>query len=346
MKRSHCIVVLLTLLAVPPSPVAPIWGRKSFDGIGVRNAHAMTYDGRRGRVILFGGADESKVCADTWEWDGERWIRVSQTGPGPRTFPAIAYDDARKKVVLFGGNRVLFGKTPDENRFLGDTWEWDGETWTQIMVAGPAPRAEAAMAFDSRRRRMMLFGGHNRAGSEGGRFGDTWEWDGKRWVEMKTSGPSPRNGAAQVYDSGRGKIVLFGGSTAEAVSGETWEWNGTQWVKNEAALAQGRFNSVMAYDSSRQKVIRYGGRYAGKPLGDTWQYDGRTWVQLTTIGPTPRNHTAMVYDPKRKTIVLFGGHDFGLHDEVNVFGDTWEWDGAKWLLMDVGKVMKRNDNGH
>src|SRR5262245_48774536 len=100
MKSSHCIVVLLTLIAVMPSPVAAIWGRKIFDGIGVRNAHAMTYDGRSGKVLLFGGADESKVCADTWEWDGKSWIQVSQKGPGPRTFPAIGYDGARKRVVL------------------------------------------------------------------------------------------------------------------------------------------------------------------------------------------------------------------------------------------------------
>ncbi|HEX6623531.1 MAG TPA: kelch repeat-containing protein, partial [Pyrinomonadaceae bacterium] len=235
----------------------------------------MTYDSGRGRVILFGGADESKVRGDTWEWDGRRWSLVSQAGPGPRTFPAMAYDSLRKKSVLFGGNRVLFGKNPDENRFLNDTWEWDGERWTRIQAEGPSPRAEAAMAFDSRRGRVVLFGGHDRAGEAGRRLGDTWEWDGKRWMEMKVTSPSPRNGAAQVYDVVRGNIVLFGGSTQTGVSGETWEWDGKQWVENRAALTQGRFNCVMAYDSARRKVIRFGGRYAGKPLGDTWEYDGK-----------------------------------------------------------------------
>ena len=69
----------------------------------------MVYEGSRGRVILFGGADDSKVCGDTWERDGRKWKRIAITGPGPRTFSAMAFDSVRKKVVLFGGNKVLFG---------------------------------------------------------------------------------------------------------------------------------------------------------------------------------------------------------------------------------------------
>ena len=314
--------------------------------IGVRNAHAMAYDGNRGRVILFGGADDSKVCGDTWEWNGDKWIRISIDGPGQRTFPALAYDHRRKKVVLFGGNRVLFGRSPEENEFLNDTWEWDGQKWTQMNVTGPSPRAEAAMAFDIRRGRVVLFGGHDRAGEAGSRLGDTWEWDGKRWIEIKVTGPSPRNSAALVYDSARGKIVLFGGSTREGVSGETWEWDGRQWVENRAALTEGRFNSVMAYDDARRKVIRYGGRYAGKPVGDTWEYDGKEWKQISSTGPAARNHTAIAYNPQSKKIVLFGGHDFGTHDPANVFGDTWEWEGKSWRQKGPGEVRKRANDTH
>jgi hypothetical protein len=346
MKGAQCILVLPTLLIFSPAAATADWGQKTFPEIGVRNAHAMAYDSRRGRVILFGGADALKVCGETWEWDGQRWMLVSQIGPGPRTFPAMAYDSLRKRVVLFGGNRVLFGKNPDENRFLDDTWEWDGQRWIQIKVAGPPPRAEAAIAFDSRRGRVVLFGGHNRTGEVGSRLGDTWEWDGKRWTQVKVTGPSPRSGAAQVYDSLRGKIVLFGGSTQREVSGETWEWDGKRWVETRTALTQGRFNCVLAYDGARRKVIRFGGRYAGKPVGDTWEYDGKGWKQLSSTGPAPRNHTAMVYNSRRKKIVLFGGHDFGLHDEVNIFGDTWEWDGDEWSRKEVGEVKKRIDNGH
>ena len=261
--------------------------------IGVRNGHALAYDSKRARLVLFGGADESKVCGDTWEWNGKNWYLVSQVGPDARTFPALAYDSVRQKVIVFGGNRVLFGRRPAESRFLDDTWEWDGRKWTQIKAPGPSPRAEAAIAFDAKRRRVVLFGGYDRIDEKLNRMGDTWEWDGFSWTQIKVTGPSPRNGAALVYDSVRGKIVLFGGGTTKGVSGETWEWDGKEWTENRGALTQGRFNSVMAFDVARRKVIRFGGRYGGKPFGDTWEYNGKTWTLLTTSGPTARNHSAM-----------------------------------------------------
>jgi hypothetical protein len=272
-----------------------------------KNAHALAYDSKRGRVVLFGGADAAEVLGDTWEWDGSRCTQISTTGPGPRTFATMAYDSARRRVVLFGGNRVLFGKTLADNIYLDDTWEWDGQTWLQIKVSGPPPRAEAAMVFDSRRGRVVLFGGHNRASGERNWLGDTWEWNGKTWTQVSTIGPAPRNGAAMVFDNDRGRTVLFGGSAGGVACGETWEWDGKQWVENRLAATEGRFNSVMAYDEGRHRVIRFGGNFAGTRTGDTWEYNGKLWKQLSSIGPAARNHSAMVYDVRRKKMILLAG---------------------------------------
>lgn len=314
--------------------------------IGVRNAHAMVYDSDRKRVVLFGGADESKVCNDTWEWDGKVWTRVAITGPAPRTFPAMTYDNIRKRVVLFGGNRVLFGNSPAENTFLDDTWEWNGKTWQQIKVKGPVRRAEAVMSFDSNRGCAVLFGGHNLSGTTRQRLGDTWELDGVKWRLANNNGPSPRNGAAQVYDTHRKRVLLFGGSTADSVSGEIWEWDGKDWTENKNHSSEGRFNAVMAYDIAQQQVIRFGGRYKGKPLGDTWKYDINGWSRLNVSGPSPRNHSAMVYDAHRKKMVLFGGHDLGVSKDVKVYGDTWEWNGTSWNRIYTAETKTRVENGH
>jgi hypothetical protein len=173
------------LNAVPPRVGSP----------GVRNAHGLAYDAERARVLLFGGADEKSVRSDLWEWDGETWRLVASGGPPPRTFPALAYDRRRGRLVVFGGNRVLFGTDADSDTFLNDMWEWYQGVWHHVRVATPPARAEASMAYDSARGRLVLFGGYRSAQGGRERFGDTWEWDGSSW-EQKRSRSDPRPGTA------------------------------------------------------------------------------------------------------------------------------------------------------
>ncbi len=310
--------------------------------IGLRNAHAMAYDAHRERIVLFGGADTSAVAGDTWEWNGAGWVRVSVAGPEPRTFPAMTYDGRRRRIVLFGGNRVLFGKDPSaDDTFLGDTWEWDGRTWRRVATSGPPARAEAAMAFDEKRGRAVLFGGYDRVDGKIRRLGDTWEWDGTRWLAIPVAGPSPRNGAAQVFDRRRGAIVLVGGRAETGTSAETWDWNGARWSNDLAALAEGIFNCALAYDDTRARIVRFGG-YRGKArVGETWELDGASWTLKSSTGPAARNHAAMAYDARRQRTVLFGGHDWD-----HVFGDTWEWDGTRWRLRETTEPRAHVDNGH
>src|SRR5262245_30251395 len=63
----------------------------------------------------------------------------------------MAYDSLRGVTVLFGGWN---GREAD-----GETWEWDGNTWTLRATTGPSPRTEHAMAYDSARGVTVLFGG-------------------------------------------------------------------------------------------------------------------------------------------------------------------------------------------
>jgi hypothetical protein len=305
---------------------------------GVRNAHALAYDAGRGRVVLFGGADEGRVRGDLWEWDGAGWRLLAAEGPPPRTFGALAYDRARQRLVLFGGNRVLFGTGKEQDTFLDDMWEWHHGGWHRVGATTPPARAEAGMAYDSRRKRLVLFGGY-RASAEGRvRLGDTWEWDGTRWEEKHPpAAPSPRNGAAMTYDPVRGRVLVFGGSGRSA---DTWEWDGTSWTRIEAPAAA-RFNSAMAYDAAERAVLRFGGWNGEGREGDTWRFDGRRWERLELPGPEPRNHASMAYDERRRAVVLFGGHD-----GARVFGDTWEWRRGRWSRPAFETPRQRLDNGH
>ncbi|WP_425273152.1 hypothetical protein [Paraburkholderia steynii] len=55
---------------------------------------------------------------------------------------------------------------------MGDTWSWDGRFWTQRQNIGPQTRSGHAMAFDSNRKKMVLFGG---IGPTKESLSDTWE---------------------------------------------------------------------------------------------------------------------------------------------------------------------------
>jgi len=310
--------------------------------IGVRNAHAMAYDARRGRVVVFGGADASAVRGDTWEWNGSSWTRVSAAGPPARTFPAMAFDARSGRILVFGGNRVLFGADPPaDGTFLDDTWEWDGRAWARRNVSGPSARAEAAMAYDAMRGRIVLFGGYDRVEGKIRRLGDTWEWDGARWREISVAGPSPRNGAAEVFDRRRVEVVLVGGRAEAGTSGETWAFDGTVWRGGLPASPEGIFNCALAFDEARARIVRFGGYRGKQRVGETWELDGGAWTRVSSTGPAARNHTAMAYDVKRRRMVLFGGHDGN-----RVFGDTWEWDGVRWRLREAADPQAHEDNGH
>jgi hypothetical protein len=334
-RRLGRLIIITTLIST--GIACP---RENPDPFGVRNAHALIYDGVRGEVILFGGADETAVRHDTWSWNGVAWRRVATSGPAPRTFPAAAYDADARTAFIFGGNRVLFGTDSSRDTFLADLWGWDGQRWQQRSGVGPMPaaRAEAVMIYDQKRRRLVLFGGYRTEAGRRIQLGDTWEWDGTVWTLMSESGPTPRNNAAMAYDPVRGVAVLFGGSDGVA-SGETWEWDGSRWMRI-GPPTEPRYNSVMVYDEAAHRIVRFGGWYSGRRWGDTWAFDGTRWIPLAVSGPSPRNHAAFAYDSRRHRGVLVGGHD-GDH----VFGDVWEWLGDRWVEVSDVRPRLRVNNG-
>ncbi|HEY1916107.1 MAG TPA: hypothetical protein VGH27_11100 [Streptosporangiaceae bacterium] len=63
----------------------------------------------------------------------------------------MAYDGATRTVVLFAG---------DPAAPAGDTWAWDGTTWTEQAPATRPPGLQAAgMAYDAATGSEVLFGG-------------------------------------------------------------------------------------------------------------------------------------------------------------------------------------------
>jgi hypothetical protein len=185
---------------------------------------AMAYDAATGDVVLFGGQSivNGGPLADTWVWDGSTWTQQQPaTSPSARESASMAYDAATGNVVLFGGETVK-GVRP-----YGNTWVWDGSTWTEQHPATSAGAREAAsMAYDAATGNVVLFGGLD---ADLDAIGNTWVWDGTTWAKQSpATHPSDRQLAAMAYDAATDNVVLFGGLTdvigLSATRDSTWIW--------------------------------------------------------------------------------------------------------------------------
>ncbi|MBI4862842.1 MAG: protein kinase [Candidatus Riflebacteria bacterium] len=306
--------------------------------------------------------------------ESERLLR--EVSPPARECAAAAYDSNRGRVVLFGG---ALGFSIDLLKFArkGDTWEWDGARWEPMSPPDqPSSRRRHAMAYDSGRHRVVLFGGSDDLALGG--LSDTWEWDGKTWTERRPAAhPGGRQNHAMAYDPVRRTTVLFGGEHAGDTN-DTWEWNGTTWTLRTPARAPSpRHCAALAFDEGRGRLVLYGGRTGTKPLDDLWEWDGTTWVEIPVAACRTDTQLAwMAYDARRRRMVLL---DTVRPDEIRewagstwtsrtvsrspskrrdsalaydrrrgrvvMFGgggmtanlaDTWEWDGEKWAMLNPG----------
>jgi hypothetical protein len=265
-----------------------------------RQNHGMAYDTSRGEAIIFGGTTvySAPDARTTWAWDGDRWARRAESGPTPRSGHAMVYDAARNRTVLFGGSQS--GGT---SLLLGDTWEWDGDAWTQREVPGPSPRRSHQMVYDQSRARTVLYGGTSSTSSGGIPYGDTWEWDGVAWTQIPVSGPPATAEHAMAYDAARQRTVLFTPS-------RTWEFDGFSWqlALINPEMMWGRTNAAFAYDADRQRCVLYGG---GSHTG-LLEWDGSSWSLLAQFYTGPQRYGApMVFDTARSRFVLFGGSGRG-----------------------------------
>jgi hypothetical protein len=256
------------------------WTQVARFGPSARSRHTMTFDTARGNSVAFGGNSAlPETLGDTWVFDGNDWTQVEDMGPLSRCDHAAAYDPVRQRVVLFGG--VHRDEVSLLER-LNDTWEWDGESWTQVEATGPSPRNGHVMAYDGYRNRVVLFGGLAVGDDGATRYAnDTWEWDGELWTQVADTGPSPRRDAA-ISSNGRAVVILHGGIGDDNMA-DTWQWVGGNWSKVQEMGPSARLGHGLAYDSHRQKIVLFGGEVA--VAGPDHEYFGDTWEAPASPGP-------------------------------------------------------------
>ncbi len=188
------------LLAPPVSPMA-------------RTTHSMAYDPTRKKVVLFGGCSDpmnprGSLLDDTWEWDGATWSPVTvATKPTPVRSASMQFDGAG--IVLYGGYGGV--GPPGPPPVSGQTWHYDGVSWTkQSPAIAPTPRADAAVAFDAARQRVVVYGGRACSSGMCSGYQEIWEWNGVSWRERSPSlvVPNDSGSAALAYDPTRRRTVL------------------------------------------------------------------------------------------------------------------------------------------
>jgi hypothetical protein len=267
----------------------------------------------------------SFATAQTWT--------LATPAPFPNTLArrqgGLAFHPTQGGLLMYGG--LQSGPTLT----LNETWVFDGVTWTQLTPATtPPPRWGHKMVYDSRRNRIVAFGG--RSPTTTVTANDTWEWDGSDWQQIVTpTSPNARAFYGMAYDERRGVTVIYGtqgGSTALG-GNQTWEFDGTTWSQAiTPTTPPGLEAPAMAYDKGRGVVVMFGGFNGTPPSTDyrtTYEYDGVDWVlRPTANAPITGYRANMVYDDFRGRLVLYGGFGAGAAQQT-----TWEYDGNDWTTV-------------
>ncbi len=338
------------------------WTQLAVSGPAARASHLMAYDVARDRTVLFGGTDsEDNDLTDTWEWDGASWQEVTTAvtvpeargemayhgdvgvvafsavtevsnatwsfdgvdwseflgeRPPARMGTSLTYDPMRDALVMTGGG-------PGNN--FRDTWLLDDTGWRQFEEAfAPDEREFGALAHDPFRAKTVLFGGAINGGAPVG-FGDLWEWNGRRWVEVEDIGappPGPRV-SGMVFDTARECFRMVRPGDVEI---EVYELCGRTWTRVNASNAPPtRASPSITYDNERERLVLFGGANGPTHFGDTWELSGTTWAQVETdMSPPARQLGMLTFDKRMGHSVLFGGRNMA------AFRDTWIYDGQNW----------------
>lgn len=198
----------------------------------------------------------------------------------------------------------------------------------------PSPRSGFVLVYHRDIDRVVLFGGSDQSGN---RLGDTWLWNGTTWGTLDGLAPPARSDAQATFDSTRGRLVLFGGSSGHGRLADTWEFDGQVWARADSGGPPARSLAAMAYDPERDRTVLFGGSGGrGVTYGDTWEWDGAQWREVSENGPTPRGAHAMAYHAGRKAVALYGGWG---GDEAR--SDLWLWDGERWSEAPRGGAPPR-----
>jgi len=171
-----------------------------------------------GLVYLFGGQSGSSYLSDTWSWNGSAWTQLTpSSSPSARALASMAYagtlGTSANDLLLYGGTNA--------SGDLGDTWLWNGTTWSNpTLTEGPGPLEQSALAYDPTMSVPLLLGGEDSGVADTG----LWSWNGTEWQEGGGSAAVALFGMTMAQDPTNGQLVVNGGEySATSTNYETFK---------------------------------------------------------------------------------------------------------------------------
>lgn len=199
---------------------------------------------------------------------------------------------------------------------------------TVHKIDAPAVGVLSASAYDSKRGRMLIFGGSGSKQSRAPAGVLSIDLMAMRSSVVEAVGPGPRGsvGPGMAYVPGEDALYVFGGwpPGADEPVAELWRLRfGVEepptWelVSDGAAGPPARNGCAMVPDTRKNRLLVHGGD--GGPtvsggfdsLDDLWAFDldARKWRQLSPTGAVPpeRWNHAVAIDPEHRRMFIFGG---------------------------------------
>jgi len=317
---------------------------------------------------------DPSVCIETypcdWDQDSEQWINASvecKDGNCGEISALAMYNDSLTNTVEIPTSEtdpfyIIYPITGDPDN------DWYNVTPDSPYT--PPARSKAAMAYDSKHDRTILYGGAFEATK--GQQNDTWifNYTDQKWYNVTSAmpideRPPSRYKHAMAYDSNHDRTILFGGDDVKGVEqNDTWIFNYTdfKWYNvTPDGSPPPRFYPTMVYDSGNDAVVMFGGTPDGSSMfNDTWVLNysdeiGWEWYNITPDkSPRAREEHYMSYDSDNKATILFGGYIYPDVEPQDYLNDTWvlnysDEDGWKWyeIISDDSPVDSPSERyGH
>ncbi len=268
--------------------------------------------------------------------------------PQPRWFGAAAHDATTDQLALFGGALGLTSPC------LADTWLLRTDSlgqrrWSRVSTRGdgPTPRADARLAFDAARMRLVVHGGTDCFTVH---YLDTWiltfddatfragTWQQVR-VDSSAGAPGAIPGRSVVIDAASDRLFLLAGRGGAAGREVVWLLEGigdslARWRRLTCANAPPALSQrALTYDAVSSALVAFGGYDATDRFSnEVWRLDALdasaaacTWTRIPTgsYAPAPRAAGFAGVSRHSGDLVIFGGTNGSTH-----FSDAWRLRGV------------------